>query len=151
MSSIIDCHFGKNKESEKLHGKALTGKERKHSSFGSDKNHCLCTVLKPLLRMSQLFGMFPVSHNKDQCNLKHFWLSFPAFINYAWIIFMTGFSTWLFKRLKDVAMIVATGTDFYTIVAMFLFNVLTSLCVYISGSLAATMFSEGKSLTLMLT
>ncbi len=113
------------------------------SAFGGDRRHCLCKVLKPLLKMCRLFGLFPVRHNEETCTMSHSWVSLPALVNITWFFVITFLSFVLYSRASSLLQKILVGTDFYTFSIVFVAESSASSFIFLAGSFNAPHFSMG--------
>ena len=117
------------------------------SAFGADKSHCLCNVLKPLFRVWQMCGLFPITHNSEKCKLTYSKRSIPALINYLLICASIVLSLWLIITTTTIFQKTsASGTDLYTFGITSVSTMAFSSVAFLCGPHGATGWVKAWSL-----
>jgi hypothetical protein len=109
------------------------------------EGRCLCSALMPLLRSFQVFGIFPVRHEREICTVTHSWTSPYALINLLWILGNLAVPIFIFNSSVATAFISAfRGTDYYTVVLVSITQFTATVGIFLAGNFSGSEFCEGK-------
>lgn len=117
---------------------------RPRSTFGKDKEYCLCKVLRPIIWLWQIAGILPVSHDRETCEMTHKWFSILAFHNIFWTVANFFLASIAVKSMERHFISEFQKIDMYAFSIVVIVQFIATILIFSIGNFSAPQFLKGK-------